>query len=441
MAKKSKPKYEDDIFQSDSGCGDPAASGGPLKEPPRKALIVDDDPVSLSAQAEILDSLGWKVISCPESTRAMEMFERERPSLVSLELLMREDGLDLCRRMRSAQSPSSVAGETKILIISAKPYEKDRTRALEAGADGYIVKPFTIEKFHSALGVSGKMSMTFWGVRGTLPVPGQKAIKYGGNTSCVSLSFPTGALFVFDAGTGIKELSSTLLARKAFLGNIHLFISHPHWDHINAFPFFVPLYLKETTITVYGPYQDSGTNMLKIMSDQMDGPYFPVGLREFSAKVDFRDLREGEYNIEGISVKSMLLTHPGNCLGYRVDYRGKSFCYITDNELYPEKSEFFNRGFRDKLVSFIKDSDVLIHDSTYFDDEYRKKVHWGHSPITQVADLAATARINNLYFVHHDPDQSDADIDRKLDIARTFLENAGSKVRCHAPSEGHEVEL
>lgn len=441
MKKKSGPIGRDENPRSNSGCNDGPQYSVGREAGMRKALIVDEDPESLRTQADILESLGWTVITCPESTRAMDFFEKERPGLVSLELLMREDGLDLCRRMRAIQASVNDSPESKILVVSAKPYEKDRTRALEAGADGYVVKPFTLEKFHSALGSSEKMTLKFWGVRGTLPVPGPKAVKYGGNTSCISLSFPTGALFIFDAGTGIKELSSSLLARKSYLGNVHLFVSHPHWDHINAFPFFVPLYIKDTIMTIYGPYQDSGTSMLKIMSDQMDGPYFPVGLREFSAKVDFRDLREGEYNVEGISVKSMLLTHPGNCLGYRIDYRGKSLCYITDNELYPETSEFFNKGFREKLVSFIRNCDVLIHDSTYFDDEYPKRVHWGHSPVQQVASLAAAAMVKKLYIFHHDPDQSDADIDRKLDLAKQFLEKTGSGVQCFAPAEGDEVEL
>ena len=132
---------------------------------------------------------------------------------------------------------------TKIVVVSGKTYEIDRKRAFDMGADGYIVKPVVPDKIAGQIQriVEDRVEMTFWGVRGTLPVPGRDTIRYGGNTSCISLEFPTGNLFIFDAGTGIKSLSDHLATQNRSQIQAKILISHPHWDHINALPFFTPM--------------------------------------------------------------------------------------------------------------------------------------------------------------------------------------------------------
>ena len=143
------------------------------------------------------------------------------------------------------------------MVVYGKAYEIDRKRAFDMGADGYIVKPVVPDKIAGQIQriVEDRVEMTFWGVRGTLPVPGQETIRYGGNTNCMSLEFPKGGLFIFDAGTGIKSLSDHLETQNRSKIEAKIFISHPHWDHINALPFFVPLYQQGNEIEICGPTQ------------------------------------------------------------------------------------------------------------------------------------------------------------------------------------------
>ena len=155
--------------------------------------------------------------------------------------------------------------------------------------------------------ISDDVTVKFWGVRGTLPVPGPKTLRFGGNTSCVSLTLPRGRFFIFDAGSGIKNLSDDLIARGAERIEASIFISHPHWDHINALPFFVPLYHQGNHFDIYGA-DHADISLRDLVSAQMDGVYFPVTVREFSSSVEFHGLGEGDYEIDGVSVKTMYLT-------------------------------------------------------------------------------------------------------------------------------------
>lgn len=169
----------------------------------------------------------------------------------------------------------------------------------------------------------------------------------------------------------------------------------------------------------------------------MDDVFFPFLVTDMGASITFRDVGEEKITIDDdIVVETMLLSHPGNCLGYRVTFGGKSVCYVTDNELYTEESGFQNPSFESKLIDFIKGADILITDTTYFDEEYETKVHWGHSPVGRVVEIAAAAKIKHLHLFHHDPDQFDTDIDRKLDVARKMMAGLGADTYVEAPAEG-----
>jgi len=288
--------------------------------------------------------------------------------------------------------------------------------------------------------LNDKISVDFWGVRGTLPRPGADSVRYGGNTNCVSMEFPRGQLFIFDAGSGIKQLSDRILATGKKPTEAKIFISHPHWDHINALPFFVPLYKPGNEFEIIGARHGS-LSMREVASAQMDGVYFPITLKEFGARVDFRDIGEESLEIDGIQVSTMMLSHPGICLGYRMDYAGRSVCYITDNELFLEDSENHNPGYEKKLQDFCRGTDVLITDSTYTDEEYKTKVGWGHSCLSKVAQFAHHAEAKTLCLFHHDPDQNDAAIDEKLAQTKSALEKLDSDVVCLAPAEGSSIKV
>jgi phosphoribosyl 1,2-cyclic phosphodiesterase/CheY-like chemotaxis protein len=395
--------------------------------------IVDDSPVQADIARALLERAGHAVTVFPSSRDALREIGDKPPDCVLTDLMMPEvDGYDLCRRLR--EMPQLAA--TKIVMMSTKAYPFERKRAFDLGANGYFVKPLHPATFVTELErlVADALTMTFWGVRGTLPVSRADSRRYGGNTVCVSFTFADGRLFVFDAGTGIKALSDALLAAKRTRIEGTIFISHPHWDHINALPFFVPFYMPGHQFEICG-CKHGDVGIRELISAQMDGVYFPVTVREFCASLTYRDLAEGTFDIAGVRVSTMLLSHPGNCLGYRIEYAGRSFCYVTDNELYPPESEFHCAEYVERLADFTRGADVLITDCTYGDAEYPRKQGWGHSSVSQVVDLAARASPKRLFLIHHDPDQNDAAVDAKLASAREQLAARGGVAEIVAPEE------
>ncbi len=399
----------------------------------KTVFIVDDDRVFIKFLTKYLASDVLTITSCSTSSGALQEIKRLKPDCLILDIMMPDiDGLELCKQVRAEPGLEN----TKIVVVSGKTYEIDRKRAFDVGADGYIVKPVAPDKIAGQIQriVEDRVEMTFWGIRGTLPVPGQETIRYGGNTSCVSLEFPKGGLFIFDAGTGIKSLSDHLETQNRSQIKAKIFISHPHWDHINALPFFTPLYKQGNEFEIMGPAHGD-ISIRELISGQMDGVYFPIEIKEFGATVSFQDLKEGFVSIDGIDVHTILLNHPGHCLGYRIDYKDRSICYITDNELFPKSNRFYNRDYIKKLTTFIHNTDALIADCTYSEDEYTQKVRWGHSSITETIHLAHHAKVRTLYMFHHDPGQSDAAIDVKDAQAQAQLKALNSSTRCITPME------
>lgn len=399
-------------------------------------VVVDDNLASATTAKVLLESRGNEatVITSPEE--ALEQITKNPPDCVLLDILMPGiDGLEVCQRLKSTPGLEGL----KVVMCTSKSFEFDRRRAAEMGADGYIVKPIRKESFFATLDrvLASQMELTVWGVRGTLPRPGPGTLRYGGNTSCVSLEFPRGQIFVFDAGSGIKTLGDQLMKRGGRLTG-KIFISHPHWDHINTLPFFTPLYIPGNEFEILGSPHGS-TTVQDLVNAQMDGVFFPVTTREFGAKVGFRDLREGSYQFDEITVSTMLLAHPGNCLGYRVTYDGRSVCYVTDNELFPPSTEYYSAEYEHRLLDFVRDTDMLIIDTNYFDEEYASRVGWGHSCVSQVADLAHRAEVGKLVLFHHDHAHDDDAIDRKVATASEILQS--SKTECVQPVEGEVMRL
>jgi len=404
-----------------------------------RVYIVDDSRTQAEITRGLLERDGHQVDVSFSSVAALREIPAQRPDCVLIDIMMPElDGHELCRRLRAL--PELAA--TKLVMVSAKAYHYERRRALEMGADGFFQKPLDPARFAAELArlVADTLTVGFWGVRGTLPISRRDSQRYGGNTSCVSVSFPDGRLFVFDAGTGIKALSDALASSKRARIDTYLFLSHAHWDHINALPFFAPLYSAGHRIEISGPAQ-ADRSLRELLSAQMDSVYFPITAREFAADVHYRELREGEFEIGRERMRTMLLSHPGSCLGYRLEHGGRALCYVTDNELYPVGSPFHSPEYVEQLADFVRGADLLITDCTYTDEEYPARVNYGHSCVSQVADLACRARVKQLCLMHHDPDQNDAAVDAKLARAEARIAERGGATRACAPAELSEIEL
>jgi CheY-like chemotaxis protein/ribonuclease BN (tRNA processing enzyme) len=405
-----------------------------------KFLIVDDDPDALALVARLLTNAGHEVIVRASSSEAIRDVADLLPDCLITDLMMPVmDGFELTRELRRTPALASM----KIVILSSKSYDFDRRRSKEMGADGYLTKPIDRETFLQSIDeiVSNRMVVHYWGVHGTLPAPGPAYTRYGGNTSCVSVEIGSDEpLYVFDCGSGVKRLSDRVMADAGQRFSGRIFISHTHWDHINTVPFFAPLYLRGNQIEFFGPYQGDLT-IERAISAQMESVYFPVTIREFGARLVFRDLREETLELGPVRVDTMLLRHPGYCLGYKFTCRERTICYITDNELYLPTDPRHDARYVERLAEFVRGADVLITDTTYRDHEYPSKVDWGHSCVSQVADLAARAQVKRLHLFHHDPDQTDSDIDAKLDETRAQLARLESRVICEAPAEGDELVL
>jgi len=401
-------------------------------------LLIDDDPDVRALVAALLGVAGHLTEECDRPSEGLRRAIAEPPDCVILDLILPEmSGIELCERLRAEPALAN----TKIVVLSAKPYGQDRDKARQVGADAYLVKPVNVQTFVPTINelVREQVELRFWGVRGTLPLPGPGSVRYGGNTACLSLSFAGGRMLIFDAGSGIYRLGQSLISSAREL-QMHLLISHLHLDHISALPSFAPLYQSGVHLDIYGP-GESDAELQRGVFTLMEGAYWPVSAHALAANVSCHALEPGENHIDGIRVRTLLLRHPGSCLGYRVEYRGRALCYITDNELTPLGHPSHDPHYLQTLAKFVRGCELLVTDTTYSDGEYPKHVGWGHSPVSEVARLVQTAEVKRWYLFHHDPSQDDEAIDRKLEEARVALEELGSSAECEAPVEGTSTLL
>lgn len=285
----------------------------------------------------------------------------------------------------------------------------------------------------------------FWGTRGSIPTPGPKTQRYGGNTSCVEIRAGHTVL-ICDGGTGLRELGVDLLRRSNGKPlTLHLFFSHPHWDHIQGFPFFQPAYAAEHTLYIYG--QDE--KLYQLLSGQMQSAYFPVNFGELKAKIVPRPFQTSRVEIAGAEVRLFEQKHPGSSLGFSFTYEGKKVVYSTDNELdqlladpeQPKARPDELRKLPEGLIAPAKGADLLIADGQYEDGEYTRKVGWGHARASTAVDFAVQAGARQLAIFHHDPMQSDKDVDEKIAACASRGTRLGSDLKVFGAREGVEIKI
>jgi len=296
------------------------------------------------------------------------------------------------------------------------------------------------------------MKLKFWGVRGSIPTPGKSTVKYGGNTPSLELRLDNDELIILDAGTGIRNLGDHLIAKGESL-NTSILITHPHWDHIQGFPFFKPAFISGNEITVIGTDREE-IDLQHIIADQMKRIYFPVQLNELKAKLQFRSIGEEEFTVHGATVRTIYVNHPGFTVGYRIEHKGKSLVYISDNEPFDHESASSPSNFEPSVIKrfaavkgdantriaeFAKGADVFIHDATYTPEEYVEKVGWGHSHYLFTLSLAHRAGVKHCVLFHHEPNRTDEQIDRILEKCRKELRTRNYSFECTAAYEGLEI--
>ncbi|MBI5491950.1 MAG: MBL fold metallo-hydrolase [Deltaproteobacteria bacterium] len=279
------------------------------------------------------------------------------------------------------------------------------------------------------------MIIRCWGSRGSIAVSGKEFTKYGGDTTCIEVRSDSGDLIIIDAGTGIRALGSKLIREKR--RDINLLLTHAHWDHLSGFPFFKPIYRKDYEIKVYGP-QATQVSLKKIISKTMTAPYFPIELEDINARITFLGMGHKSYSIGSVKIETIPLSHPNQGVGYRLEEDGKSFVFLTDNELNYRHP--YGLEYRD-YVKFSRGADLLYHDAEYSREEYRETKGWGHSVYLDTVDLALDAGVKALGLFHQNQERSDAGVRKIERECRKIIRERGSKMKCFAVAEGMEVKL
>lgn len=303
------------------------------------------------------------------------------------------------------------------------------------------------------------MIVTFWGVRGSIPVPGKSTLRYGGNTPCVSIQDDE-TLLILDCGTGLRELGMHLMnTAKGNPIEAHILISHTHWDHIQGFPFFVPAFIPSNTFTIYGA-QGVNRHIEDTLAGQMESPYFPVSLNEMTATLRFEVINKKPFHIGKFTITTCFLNHPGIALGFRISCDAGDVVYFSDHEPYlrllttpsplqpavdplateAEKIRFAKERDRDYTL-FCKNADLLIEDAPYTAEEYKTKAGWGHACIDDVVAMAIEADIPQLALFHHEPNHPDKRMDEIVQDCRDRLIPPGVSLHCFAAREGLRIEF
>lgn len=279
------------------------------------------------------------------------------------------------------------------------------------------------------------MIITFYGVRGSAPTPGPTTVKYGGNTSCVHIALDNGQDVILDSGTGMKQLGQRLLNKTT---PINIILSHVHWDHIQGYPFFAPIFQPDRQIDIFSSV-DTCEHSACTLLRQLDGINFPVKVDELPSKNNCiaQDV-ETILSNRNIHISKKPLNHPGGGTAYRFEEDGMSCAYVTDNELDPP---YKLHTTYDEWVDFLHGVDVLIHDAQYTEGDMPHKHGWGHSLISQVRQLAVDAEVGTLVMFHHDPDRTDGELDEIQIENEIHFKNKRNPAKSICAAEGMQVKL
>jgi phosphoribosyl 1,2-cyclic phosphodiesterase/ActR/RegA family two-component response regulator len=429
-------------------------------------LLIDDDEICRKPAASALRRADWRVIEADDGERGIQLAIEHRPDVILCDLLMpRTNGFHVCRAVREHEELKN----TRIIVISGRDYPSDRQSAAEAGADDFLVKPVELAQLYEALDRTTSMSpetkpeaaaaggpnskpasgqttvVKFWGVRGSIPTPGQSTVFFGGNTSCVEVR-ADGEIIILDAGSGIRPLGEALAQEfRTQPIEITLLITHTHWDHIQGFPFFLPAYDARNRVRILG-YEGARDGLAATLAGQMESPYFPIALKQMPGAIIIEELKEMRFNVGSVEVEACFSNHPGVCVGYKLHTASGTVVYLPDNESFHKDNGksihgALPRNLEQNITEFIREADVLILDSQYTSEEYRSHVGWGHGCVDDVVRLAVNNQVKRLFLFHHDPAHDDRTVSKILMHARNLAQESGSSLRVDAAREGEQFVL
>ncbi len=278
------------------------------------------------------------------------------------------------------------------------------------------------------------MIIRCWGARGSIPVSGREYVKYGGDTTCLEIRTKDDEIIILDAGSGLRRLGNRLVSEKRV--QYTMIFTHAHWDHLMGFPFFRPIYSRKTNITMYGCPQAQGS-VKSMISKIMSPPNFPVDFKNIRADIDYHEACEEHFTIKSMTIVPIPLSHPNQGLGYKFIEDGKTFVFLTDNELTFKHPG--GAGFED-YRKFSAGADLLMHDAEFTAEEYKKTKTWGHSVYKDALRLAQEAGVKKFGLFHHNPERFDAGVDALVEDCRKIAGNKDG-IECFAIHQEMEIEL
>lgn len=277
------------------------------------------------------------------------------------------------------------------------------------------------------------MQLTFYGVRGSVPSPGPDFVQYGGNTACTHIHLSDGTDIILDAGTGIIGLGQKLVEKQS---DIHILLTHNHWDHIQGFPFFAPIYQTNRNIFITPGKTNQGQH--DAILKQMSGSYFPVNYQSLQANIKVIPQAEqcDRWQLGSAVISRLNLNHPGGGSAYLIDADGAKVAYITDNELYPpyqKSSDFLD------WAKFAQGVDLLVHDAQYMQTDMPKKSGWGHSIAEEAVKLAMACRAKQLALYSHDNTRTDKELEEIEQHCQEYVRAVDADLTLFAAAEGMQL--
>lgn len=432
----------------------------------KRILLADPSPDLLSEITLHPQAQNYEFALVDNGEDCFKKIHTFKPHLVIIDLLLpKMHAIEILKRIRELDQPM-----TGVIVTSFEVMMQNYQAAIDWGADYFLNKPFTTDRLYELITSFFEGSLTpdpfqpitakkelhnpvkkqdifsrpyikFWGTRGSISVSGHEFIRYGGLTSCLEIHTDN-HLVIIDAGTGIAPLGSQIDIEK--YSEIDIFISHTHLDHVIGFPFFDPIYNEKCKVNVWAPIGfEKGTK--ELFTDMLAYAFFPVRLEEMKGNIDFKSLRDqSKITLHDITIECCYTYHPGPTLGFKIEIAGKKIGYITDNEIFighigavrtiTSYHELMKPHL--ELYEFLSDVDVLIHEAQYFDDEYEKKIGWGHSSISNATMFVNLLGVPEWYVTHHDPKHSDETLQIKFEMHKNILYESGSNCNLYHAKDG-----